>query len=35
MNAKKACDEMYMKKCAIEDAVLAKIRDPENMNPEN
>ena len=25
---------MYMKKCATADAILDKIRDPENMNPE-
>ena len=35
MNAKKlTCDAMYMKKCATADAVIANIRDPEKINPE-
>ena len=27
-----SCDAMYMKKIAIEHSVLAKIRNPEEMN---
>ena len=35
MNAKiSSCDEMYMRKCATENAVLCQNRDPDNMTAE-